>query len=59
MTELEQLMQAAKSGDPVAQRSLGWKYHKGIGVEQDDAEAARWFSKAADQGEAAAMNNLA
>ena len=32
MTELEQLTQEAKRGDPTAQRKLGWKYHKGIDV---------------------------
>ncbi len=33
-------------------------YHKGHGVERDDAEAVKWFSKAAEQGNAFAQFNL-
>jgi TPR repeat protein len=36
----------------MAQCSLGMMYRKGEGVPKDDAEAAKWFRKAADQGDA-------
>ena len=38
--------------------SFGWKYAKGEGVPRDPAEAAKWFRKAADQGNVAAQINL-
>ena len=34
------------------QSALGKFYHGGLGVKQDDKEAAQWFRKAADQGDA-------
>ena len=33
----------------------GLKYHSGDGVSQDDAEALKWFQKAAEQGNARAQ----
>ena len=33
-------------------------YHKGKGVPQDDAEAVKWYRKAAEQGNADAQNWL-
>ena len=33
-------------------------YQKGKGVPQDDAEAVKWYHKAAEQGDADAQNNL-
>ncbi len=45
-------------GDPVAQFSLGVMYDFGEGVPEDDAEAVRWYRKAADQGLAQAQHNL-
>ncbi len=41
-----------------AQNNLGGMYAKGRGVTQDDAQAVRWFRKAADQSDALAQNNL-
>ena len=41
-----------------AQNRLGWMYYKGIGVKQDDAEALRWYTKAAEQGDADAQYHL-
>eukprot|EP01049_Picozoa_sp_SAG25_P009007 SAG25_NODE_857_length_5044_cov_2.869970_3_plen_674_part_00 len=41
-----------------AQISLGACYRHGIGVEQDDAEAVKWFRKAAEQGNSRAQNSL-
>ncbi len=43
---------AANQGDPEAQISLGFMYAEGQGVPQDDAEAVRWYRKAAEQGHA-------
>ena len=40
----------AKHGDVYAQVEMGNMYAEGDGVEQDFAEAAKWYRKAADQG---------
>ncbi len=45
------LLPAALKGNPVAQHRVGVMYVKGQGVEQDAAEATRWFRKAAEQGQ--------
>ena len=42
----------------MAQYGLGLMYADGLGVEQNYAEALTWYRKAADQGCAAAQNNL-
>jgi TPR repeat protein len=47
----------ASQGDPIAQRILGYLYHIGQSVPQDDAQAARWFMQASNQGDAAAQCN--
>ena len=41
-----------------AQNNLGGMYVKGDGVPQNDAEAVKWWRKAAEQGHAKAQNNL-
>jgi len=41
-----------------AQNNLGAMYHDGRGVPKDDAQAAVWWRKAAEQGDAAAQTNL-
>jgi TPR repeat protein len=41
----------ADEGDPISQFVLGAWYRDGNGVQQDYAEAMRWFRKAADQGD--------
>ena len=38
---------------------LGNMHANGEGVTENDAEAVKWFHKAADQGHAEAQNNLA
>jgi len=43
---------------PTAQNSLGVAYYKGDGVEQDHVEAAKWFRKSAEAGDADAQFNL-
>ena len=45
----------ARGGDAAAQYSLGNTYRRGQGVARDDAEAVRWYRKAADQGNASAQ----
>ena len=42
----------------MAQATLGFRYGRGRGVPQDDAEAARWIRLAADQGYSIAQWNL-
>ena len=42
----------------MAQGNLGWMYSNGHGVEQSDAQAVHWYTKAAEQGNAIAQNNL-
>src|SRR5262249_54716029 len=39
-------------------RNLGWTYRTGQGVAQDYAKAREWYEKAADKGDAIAMNTL-
>ena len=48
----------AAQGDADAQYNLGVMYDEGRGVAKDDAEAVRWYRKAADQGMASAQYNL-
>ena len=44
----------AEAGAANAQLELGKAYAIGVGVPRDDAEALRWYQKAADQGSAEA-----
>ena len=48
----------AESGDVISQFKLGMMYSNGVGVLEDDEEAAKWFRKAADQGYALAQASL-
>ena len=48
----------AEQGHAPAQTRLGFMYAKGDGVEEDHAEAVRWFRLAAEQGLAPAQFNL-
>ena len=52
------LQERAEQGDAAARNELGGRYYAGRGVEQDDAEAARWIRLAAAQGYAPAQYNL-
>jgi uncharacterized protein len=45
----------AEHGDAPSQTGLGFLFHKGLGVTQDDIEAAYWFEKAASKGQAEAQ----
>jgi TPR repeat protein len=48
----------ADQGVAMAQHFLGWHYHKGIGVDQDDRLAVQWWEKAAAQGVAESQQGL-
>ena len=48
----------AEKGDADAQNELGFAYANGEGVVKNEAEAVKWYRKAADQGDADAQNNL-
>lgn len=56
--EILDLCEAALRGDADSQSVLGDRYRLGDGVDQDFAEAVRWFQLAADQGVAQAQCNL-
>lgn len=49
----------AQAGDPEAQHYVGEIYEKGMGIDPDYAEAARWYRLAAEQGYTRSMVNLA
>ncbi|MGH8710693.1 MAG: tetratricopeptide repeat protein, partial [Burkholderiales bacterium] len=53
-SEIRQTVQ----GFGTAQFNLGYMYSKGRGVAKDDAEAVKWYRKAAEQGLATAQFNL-
>lgn len=57
-TSLSVWLQAAKDNDPKAQTYVGEIFEKGMGVEADFAEAARWYGLAAAQGYDRARINL-
>lgn len=48
----------ADLGDPVAEYLVGMLHDDGLGVPEDDALAARWYERAAEQDHAAALLNL-
>lgn len=58
-TALDLYIKLAKKGDSGAQSNLGLMYHRGWGVEKNGKEAVMWWSKAAEQGEVNALNNVA
>jgi TPR repeat protein len=49
---------AAQTGDDLAQYRLGLFYYNGFGVAKDDAQAKKWYQKAANQGNAEAESAL-
>ena len=51
-----ELVKKAESGDAEAQCSLGWCYKHGKGVAKDEKEAVKWYTKAAEKGNASAQN---
>ena len=50
--------QLAGEGDAMGMHFLGWHYHKGIGIEQDDTAAVTWWQRAAHLGCANAVKGL-
>ncbi len=57
--DIKRLRNAAEKGDPDAQYDLGVCYSDGDGVEEDHAEAAKWYRKSAEQGYPEAQYDLA
>lgn len=55
---LPDLQFLAHGGEARAQYDLALLYDKGQGVPQSDAEAMRWYERAAEQGEPRAQYNL-
>jgi len=53
--ELTQLIARAEAGDDEAQFELGKRYANGMGVVQDDVQAAAWYRRAAERGNTDAM----
>ena len=51
-------MGKAKYGDVEAQFNLALCYQSGIGVQQNQLEAIKWYGKAVEQGYANAQHNL-
>ncbi|KAJ1637798.1 hypothetical protein T492DRAFT_900691 [Pavlovales sp. CCMP2436] len=56
--ELRLLIERAAKGDPDALSNLGYRYEKGDGAVQDQAEALRLYTQAAEQGDAVAQLRL-
>ncbi len=54
-TAVKELRPLAEQGHPKAQYNLGVMYQLGLGVPQDDQEAAQWCRLAAEQGHAGAQ----
>ncbi len=52
-------LKLANDNYALAQSTLAYLYGSGLGVEQNDSEAAKWMEMAADQGEPQSMYNLA
>jgi TPR repeat protein len=57
-TGIELLRRSAAQGSSRAQTMLGWAYWSGVGVKQDFAEAAKWFTAAARQEDGYALAAL-
>ena len=51
-------LKAGNSGNAEAQYKLGKAYKEGIGVEQNDEEARKWFNLAASQDHMLAKYNV-
>ena len=57
-TALKEWKPFAEGGNAVAQYNIGLIYDNGWGVPQDDKEAVRWYTLAAEQEHAKAQYNL-
>src|SRR5437762_804945 len=58
ITVLKLIRPLGEQGNAKAQLHLGDLYFDGQGVQQDFAEAVKWYGKSAAQGDAAAQSNL-
>src|SRR6266496_1681980 len=56
---IEEVKAKAEAGDAESEVELGVRYEQGKGVAKDQAEAVKWFRKAAEQNYAKAQYNLA
>jgi TPR repeat protein len=56
--DFPRILRDAQSGNRDAQFLVGMTYEIGCGIDQDYAQAARWYRKAADGGHPGAQNNL-
>ena len=54
----EEMLQMAKDGNDKAQFNVAMMYEEGDGVEQNDAEAIKWYEKVAVLGDAVAQSKL-
>lgn len=57
-SDIHEIRRAAENGDAEAQYKLGNAYLAGEEIENNPAEAARWYRRAADQGFASAQCDL-
>jgi hypothetical protein len=57
-SDVSELIEKANKGDAEAQTALAERYRTGEGVPKNDAEAAKWYRKAAEQGVPEAQANL-
>ncbi len=57
-TALRELTPLAKQGHSTAQNNLGFMYHRGWGVPQNDTTAVKWYTLSAEQGNDMAQYNL-
>ena len=57
--DIKDTIRAAEDGDPVAQADLGAAYALGKSLKQDRLKAFHWWMKAAEGGDAIAMERLA
>src|ERR1051326_9014885 len=52
------LLRKATAGDVLSQRTVGFVYLQGLGVQNDYAQAVAWLRKAAEQGDTQSQNLL-
>lgn len=55
ISSLTDILKVAEQGDAAAQNNLAEIYRNGRGISQSDAEAVKWYSKAAEQGDSFAQ----
>lgn len=52
------ILAAAQAGNSLAQTQIGLHYEKGIGLQKNYTEAARWYRRGAENGDSLGMKNL-